>query len=397
MRFAHIADVHLGYEQYKLPYRSAEFAESFRRAVEIAVESCDFILISGDLFHSSRPTPETLKEAMDVLSIPRERRIPVFAIDGNHDRTRRKVSVYHLLESLELINLIGFRDERVENRWLVSERFDKGYIVKGVFGDVEIHGMGYMSSVWFEKKDIRRIFKPECDAILMLHQGVKEIAERFGSDSYELKMEDIPRGYLYYAMGHIHKAFETNYDIGKFVYPGSLQRWDFGDYEVRFYWDGLRLKTFGGTKKGFYIVENFEPRFLELNVRPFVDVKIEADEKTVKKLLMDIGGKISSDSFVRIDLRWREPYDVSSIQGIVRGKYVQIRTRFERVKMEGGKKIKPEDFFNEVERKVIELAGGKNYNAQDIINIFVQSDEEIETKLKVKPKSLLDWGVSYED
>jgi DNA repair exonuclease SbcCD nuclease subunit len=414
MKFAHIADVHLGYEQYKLPYRSEEFALAFKKAVEVAVKNgVDFILISGDLFHSSRPTPETLKEAIDILSIPKEENIPVFAIEGNHDRTRRKVSAYHLLESLGLINLIGVRSEKVENERVVSERIDKGYLVKGVVGNVEIHGMSYMSSVWFEKNDIRKIFKPDGDAILMLHQGIKEIAEKFNTDSYELKMEDLPRGYLYYAMGHIHKAFETNHDIGKLVYPGSLQRWDFGDYEVRFYWDGLKLKTFNGVKKGFYIVEDFEPRFVELDVRPFIDIRIEGDERTVKRLLFDIRGKIPSEAFVRIDLKWREPFDVSSIREIVKAKFVQIRTRFEKVTVSSEKKVKPEEFFDEIELKVIELAGEKEFNADEIISLLVSkaldvkimSNEKPDKKLeikgeskpfklegkRIKPRNLLDW------
>ncbi|WP_457550614.1 DNA double-strand break repair protein Mre11 [Archaeoglobus sp.] len=411
MKFAHIADVHLGYEQYKLPYRSEEFALAFKKAVEIAVKNCvDFILISGDLFHSSRPTPETLKEAVDILSIPKEENVPVFAIEGNHDRTRRKVSAYHLLEDLDLINLMGVRSEKVESRWLVSEKIDRGYLVKGVVDSVEIHGMGYMSAVWFEKNDIRKVFKPEGDAILMLHQGIKEIAEKFNSESFELKMEDLPRGYLYYAMGHIHKSFETNYDIGKLVYPGSLQRWDFGDFAVRYYWDGLKLKTFNGVKKGFYIVEDFEPKFVEIDVRPFVDVRIEGDEKTVKRLLLDIRSKIPSEAFVRLDLKWREPFDVSSIRELLRAKFVQIRTRFEKVTVSGGKKVKPEEFFDDVELKVIELAGEREFNADEIINLLVSkaldvkiTDEKPDKKPEIKgsrpkpekkgikPKNLLDW------
>ncbi|KQH83353.1 double-stranded DNA repair protein Mre11 [Thermococcus thioreducens] len=391
MKFAHMADVHLGFEQYRLPYRAEEFAQAFREAVERAVgEGVDFILIAGDLFHSSRPSPETIKTAIEVLEKPRKAGIPVFAIEGNHDRTQRKVSAYHLLEGLGLLHLVGLRDEKVENEYLTSERLGNKYLVKGVFErggkTVEIHGLKYMSAAWLERNHLEEIFRPEGDAILMLHQGIKELIEKMMGiipesqrDYFELRMEDLPKGYVYYALGHIHRNFETSYDIGTLVYPGSLQRWDFGDYELRYRWNGRSFTPEAGTSKGFYIVEEFKPSFIELRVRPFVDIKMKADEETAKRELKRLRGKIPGEAFVRLDLRWEKPYDVSHFQEILEVKYLYLRTRFERkgkaVKGEGVPK--PAEYFTPAELRAIDLTGEKKFDAIDaVVELFLSEWEE---------------------
>ncbi len=392
MKFAHIADVHLGFEQYRLPYRAEEFAKAFREAVERSVaEKVDFILIAGDLFHSSRPSPETIKEAIEILELPKKKGIPVFAIEGNHDRTQRKVSAYHLLERLGLLNLIGIREEKVETRYLTSERTRKGWLVKGVFKKgnevVEIHGMKYMSAAWLEKNPPRDIFQPEGDSILMLHQGVKELVEKMMGklpesqrDYYELKMADLPRGYLYYALGHIHRAFLTSYDIGKLAYPGSLERWDFGDYEIRYRWNGRSFVPEMGTKKGFYIVEDWEPRFVELEVRPFIDVRIKADENTVREELKRLSNKIPENAFVRIDVRWEKPYDVSELVRLIKARYVYVKTRFEKKlggKTPKGDVPKPDEYFLPAELRAISLTGGKTVeNLEEVVRLFLEEWEE---------------------
>ncbi|NJE11412.1 DNA double-strand break repair protein Mre11 [Thermococcus sp. MAR1] len=391
MKFAHMADVHLGFEQYRLPYRAEEFAQAFREAMEKAIaEEVDFILIAGDLFHSSRPSPETIKTAIEILKKPKEAEIPVFAIEGNHDRTQRKVSAYHLLEGLGLLHLVGLRDEKVENEYLTSERLGGKYLVKGVFErggkSVEIHGLKYMSAAWLERNRLGEIFRPEGDAILMLHQGVKELIEKMMGiipesqrDYFELRMEDLPKGYLYYALGHIHRNFETSYDIGTLVYPGSLQRWDFGDYELRYRWNGRSFTPEAGTRKGFYVVEDFKPKFIELRVRPFIDVKLKADEETAKRELKRLRSKIPGEAFVRLDLRWEKPYDVSSFQEILEVKYLYLRTRFER-KLKaaaGGEVPKPAEYFTPAELRAIELTGEKKFDAIDtVVELFLKAEEK---------------------
>ena len=415
MKFAHMADVHLGFEQYRLPYRAGEFAEAFREAVEKAIaENVDFILIAGDLFHSSRPSPETIKEAIEILELPKREGIPVFAIEGNHDRTQRKVSAYHLLEGLGLLNLVGLREVRVEDEHLTSEKFGDKYLVKGVFEKgnktVEIHGLKYMSAAWLERNRLGDIFKPSGDAILMLHQGIRELVEKMMGvipesqrDYFELSLADLPRGYVYYAMGHIHREFVTSYDIGTLVYPGSLQRWDFGDYEVRYRWNGRSFIPETGTRKGFYIVEDFKPRFVELRVRPFIDVRIRADAETIKREVKRLGAKIPPEAFVRLDIRWEKPVDVSVFHEILKVRYLHVRTRFERrgELTKGSGVLRPNDYFTPLELRVIELTGEKKFeDVGEVIKLLLREDSEGDKGLNRPAKGLKAEktdGIKYEN
>jgi len=366
IKFAHLADMHLGYEQYRLPFRAEEFRKSFEEAIKIAVnEKVDFILIAGDLFHKSNPSPQTIKDAIDILSIAKREDIPVFAIEGNHDRSVRKISAYHLLESLGLLYLLGFSEEKKESEYQITEKINDRLLVKGVFRkgnrEIEIQGMRYMSHAWFDRNKLANYFKPKGDSILMLHQGIKEmmgfVPLETQRDYFEITLEDLPKGFLYYAMGHIHKKWLTNKDEGIVAYPGSLERWDFGDYEMRYRLEGDRFKPFAGEDKGIWIVENFKPKFVPIRVRPFYDIRLKASETTARKKLKELMIKIPKESFLRVVIEWEKPYDVSFIHDIFKVRHLYIRTKFGKPKFtaERGKMLK--EYFSEVELKVLEVAG----------------------------------------
>ena len=396
IKFAHLADAHLGYEQYRLPYRAEEFRRAFEEAIRRAVEEkVDFILIAGDLFHRSNPAPQTIKEAMDILEIPKREKIPVFAIEGNHDRTQKKISAYHLLESLGLVHLIGFSEERKENRYQTTEKVKGRLLVKGVFEkggkSVEIYGTKYMSAAWFERNRLSDYFRPQGDAVLMLHQGIREMMEKLHletqRDYFEISLSDLPKGFMYYAMGHIHKRWITSTESGILAYPGSLQRWDFGDYELRYRWDGLKFKKIGGEEKGFFIVEDFKPRFVRLDVRPFYDIRIKGDEETVKKELRKLAPEIPKEAFLRVSLEWERPFDVAFLHDVFSVRYLHIRTKFGRRKLPQEKGTKAEEFFTPMELKIIRLLGEKDFDDyEEVIRLILEGEREEEVEEKEKKR-----------
>ena len=91
MRFAHLADSHLGYRQYGLIDRETDFYRVFESTVDKIIESdVDFVIHSGDLFENPRPTPRAILEFQNSFLRLKEENIPVYAIAGNHDSVLRK-------------------------------------------------------------------------------------------------------------------------------------------------------------------------------------------------------------------------------------------------------------------------------------------------------------------
>ena len=86
-RFLHLADLHLGKYAYGHHERFLDMMRAFAYAAEYAVrEKVDFILASGDVFDARTINSETLSRAVGIFDGLKAAGMPVFAIEGNHDR-----------------------------------------------------------------------------------------------------------------------------------------------------------------------------------------------------------------------------------------------------------------------------------------------------------------------
>ena len=120
MRFAHIADVHLGGWKQK-PLQDLNF-QSFRRAIELCIEQkLDFVLIAGDLFDSAYPPIEILKDTFGEFKKLKEAKIPCFIIAGSHDYSvsgktfldvLEKAGFCHNVENVEEKNEILYQTKK---------------------------------------------------------------------------------------------------------------------------------------------------------------------------------------------------------------------------------------------------------------------------------------------
>jgi DNA repair exonuclease SbcCD nuclease subunit len=353
MKFAHFADIHLGYEQYNLPWRAEDFFQSFKRAAEIAVkEGVDFAIISGDLFHRNVPSPRTILEAIEVLRIFKEKGIPVFAIEGNHDKSMRE-SAYHLLENLGLLNLLGFRKERVEGDYLTSEKVEGAYLVKGVFKDLEIIGDKHRTKWQIEK--ILPLLKGGGKSILVLHQVVKEVVDIDLEMSWDITIDQLPEA-DYYAFGHVHMHREKRIGDSFLVYPGSLERYDSREAsKFIIYFDRLEIRE--GEEKGFCLVENFRPRFVRVETRDLFSISVDAEKKEEAEMkFLEILRNLNKSAIAVAKIACSENLDSKKLLEIALGNLKHAEISLKRKGLEEIHVIIPErQFFNDFELKLLEI------------------------------------------
>jgi len=259
MRFAHMADTHLGYRQYNLDEREEDFYSAFHEAIDIAIKKrVDFIVHSGDLFDEPRPPVKAMVEVRNALDKLDEKGIPVFAIGGNHDILMRRGA----LPPQTLYKNIQFLTP--ESPWQI-------------YNDIFIAGLPYHSKIHANTlkerlKTISKEAEKHDKKILLLHQSI----DRYFQLNYELRLEDIPKEFDYIAMGHIHKRIVDNLLDGKISYPGSTEVWRIDELED--------LKING---KGINIVdtEDFALEKIDTgNIRPFIKKDITAENLCIKEL-----------------------------------------------------------------------------------------------------------------
>lgn len=119
MKLAHLADIHLGFRQYHrltpqgINQREVDIAGAFRRAIDGVIDAApDLVVISGDLFHSVRPTNPAILHSFNQLRRLREAlpQAPVVIVAGNHD-TPRSVetgSILRLFEALDAVHVVAY-------------------------------------------------------------------------------------------------------------------------------------------------------------------------------------------------------------------------------------------------------------------------------------------------
>src|SRR5579885_1006772 len=126
--FIHIADTHLGYEQYGIRERFNDFSRAFWDIMQEAAERpVDFVLIERDLFHKRAIDARTLIHATEGLKLLKEREIPVLAIEGNHDRSYFREGV-SWLQFLCHQNYLTLLDPRMQDGDRKSTRLNSSHV-----------------------------------------------------------------------------------------------------------------------------------------------------------------------------------------------------------------------------------------------------------------------------
>jgi hypothetical protein len=206
VKFAHIADVHLGGWKQQ-PLQELNLL-SFKKAIEICIkERVEFVLIAGDLFDSAFPPIDILKEAFAEFRRLKESGIPCFIIAGSHDYSVSGKTFLDVLEKAGFCKNV-FDAEEKDGKILLNPTIHQGVAIYGYPGKTS----------GLELEELRRVQLNEAPGmfkIFMLHTTIDKAKGDLPIDA--LETEKAPPA-DYYACGHLHIDFQYE----NFVYPGPV-------------------------------------------------------------------------------------------------------------------------------------------------------------------------------
>lgn len=290
--FLHCADLHLGCEPNHLSIRYEDFFISFRQLIEDAINNhCQYILISGDLFHLKVINSKTLLKVIEVLNIAQKNDIKVIAIEGNHDKPFYvdEESWLHFLHKQGYLHLLT---HTIKDGELMLDE-------KSIYEDnnIRIIGIGYLGSTTsiYLKEIENKIKKSNKFTILMLHAAINRLCgEEMGDINIEIlnPLKDVVD---YIALGHIH----TKYEYNDLCYnPGSIE-----NIRIK---DGKKK-----DKKGYYIVKYNEKKekeviFIKSKQRNIVNqvIKLESNYtiEEIEKIIINYNYDIEEKSILDLTI-----------------------------------------------------------------------------------------------
>jgi hypothetical protein len=222
-RFAHIADAHVGAWPRDPAIRRA-LREAVLKALAVVDErDCEFLLVSGDLFHVPVPDPAEAAPVAAALRTLIEHGRRVYVIYGSHDYIAHRTSWLDVLAETGIFLRAAPEAVRAEgDRWslpfVVDER--TGARIAGISG--RSHGLdrSYFLAVDSEAFRAEPGYK-----VFQFHAAVQEyLPEHLREHVRGISKEDLPGGCDYYAGGHIHYTYQGNGPdgAGLLVNPGAV-------------------------------------------------------------------------------------------------------------------------------------------------------------------------------
>ncbi len=235
--FIHLADTHLGYEQYGVRQRFNDFSQAFWDIMNEAIERrVDFVIIAGDLFNKRAIDALTLIHAIEGLKKLKEAGIPVIAIEGNHDRSYYREGISWLQFLCHEEYLILLSPEMREGAPIIAP-WDRqtmlGSYVDLLGGRLRVYGLPWQGAATARSMEgMAQALQAEraneeaqgvAYRVLMMHTGADGIVPRVQGLPTISQFQSLRPNVDYLALGHVHKPYEFDPHDGWMYNPGSTE------------------------------------------------------------------------------------------------------------------------------------------------------------------------------
>ncbi|KAA3644688.1 MAG: exonuclease SbcCD subunit D [Chloroflexi bacterium] len=307
IKLLHFADAHIDMANYGrhdpdsgLPVRAMDYLKSLDTIVEAAIEEkVDLVVFAGDAYKDRNPAPTYQREWDKRMMQLSRAEIPNIVLVGNHDMSPSHQRAHALteLKTLEVPyiyvideptlmgpdELDGLQIQVLALPWITRsgmvayldmDMSDPGKI----YTELESKVSGLIDG-WMEEIDANL---PTVFTAHATIQGAKYGAERtvmLGGDLVLSPALVKDKRLDYVALGHIHKPQNLNEgEQPPIIYPGSIERIDFGEEEDKKFYMIVELEKGEDTQ--------FEWHELK-DIRPFKTIRhtIESDQDVTKAIL----------------------------------------------------------------------------------------------------------------
>jgi DNA repair exonuclease SbcCD nuclease subunit len=276
--FLATADWHFGKRQYGLLHRERDRYKAAWQIVRYAVEQgAAFILNGGDLLDVTRPGSAAVVELSKIHTFLQEAGIPMYLVQGNHDRTDPPWFDLFKHEGPGGIKLVGDRVLDIQ------------------FGEKILKLAGFDETPRERLKE--QLHKLEPVDILLLHAQTQEFFRFAGERSTSLK-EDLPENrFRLVVVGDIHVSKSINVGTTVCLSPGSIEIGDRLEAREKYFW------KYELGQNGF--VEHKLP----LQVRACIDLRI-LEEDSMEEALREMEEADNAGAVVHL-------YYNPSVEGVV--------------------------------------------------------------------------------
>lgn len=305
VKILHFSDAHIDMANFGrhdpetgLPLRVMDFLKSLDEIVQTALtEAVDLVIFAGDTYKDRSPAPTFQREwGKRIMQLSRAG-ILTLLLTGNHDispATGRAhaiqefdtldvphVRVLHRPQFLTSADLEDLPVQVLALPWisrsgLMATLASEAEASEKIY-DLLSARLGELVENWLDEAD------PALPTILTAHASVE--GAMYGSERMVMLGKDLvlppslvkDQRFDYVALGHIHKPQNLN-EAGHppVIYPGSIERVDFGEASDRKYFILAEVAR-----------QNTTVTWRELkNIRPFIDihVRLESDQGINQKL-----------------------------------------------------------------------------------------------------------------
>lgn len=228
MRYAHLADLHLG------SWRDPKLRELSTKAFLLALEDClqqqvDFILFAGDIFNNSLPALDTLKIVTRKLKELKDNDVPVYVIPGSHDFSPSGKTMIDVLEQAGLV--VNVCRGRVDENSILHLHFtiDQKTSAKltGLPGR-----KGQLDRFYYERLALKELEQEPGYKIFLFHTSLTELKPKHLENVESYPASFLPKHFNYYAGGHLHhRTLVELPEYGPLTYPGALFPNNFAEVE----------------------------------------------------------------------------------------------------------------------------------------------------------------------